>query len=112
MSFLKQSLDNIKVWINEKIAMGLVDADAAVQSGKMDAGAQSYEMDEMAEPTKIYEPKRTLPHTETEYGGVFASELKPYLPPERHDSDGMGLIFSEDKKPEPQGQNNNWMIYG
>lgn len=98
--------------IHEKIAMGLVDAETAVQSGEMDAGAQSFEMDEMAEPTKIYEPKRKLPHTETEYDGVFASEPRLYLPLEKHSSGGMGLIISEEKKPEPQGQNNNWMIYG
>ena len=98
--------------IHEKIAMGLVNADTSVQSCEMDAGAQFYEMDEVAEPTKIYEPKRKLPHAETEYDGVFASEPKPYLPPEKHNNGGMGMIFSEENKPEPQGQDNNWMIYG
>lgn len=120
--------------IHEKIAMGLVDSDTATPSGKMDAGIQAYEIggveagvqfyetdgaDEGTKlygldreaPTKIYEPKRRSPHVETAYDGVFVSEPISYLSQEQHGSGSMGLIFPEEKKPEPQGQDNNWMIY-
>lgn len=94
--------------IHEKIAMGLVDAGTAGKpSWETDAGEQMDEME--AEPTKIYEPKRKVPQEETVYGGVLASESEPYLPPEKNRD--MGLIIPGESKPEPQGQDNNWMIY-
>ena len=88
--------------IHEKIEMGLVDAEEAAQP-------YEYEREEAGEPTKIYEPKHRYPYTETGQGGVFAPE--PYLPPERQENNSMGLIFSEERKPEVQKQENNWMIY-
>lgn len=113
--------------IHEKIAMGLVDA-AGKPSWEADAGELPGEMEAEEEPIRIYKPKRKLPHEEsryddvfaseperklpqeeTRYDGVFASEPEPYLPPEKNRD--MELIFPEEKKPEPQGQDNNWMIY-
>lgn len=62
MSFLKQSLDNIKVWINEKIAMGMVGEDSIFHGYHSDEVTENFsESDDGTQETdvKIYEPVRS-----------------------------------------------------
>ena len=85
MSFLKQSLDNIKVWINEKIAEGLMDRVQDYTCNADDFGDNGDDT------------------------GIDTSLISRYI--SEHKSDMEPAKFENPKVEQSAGKYNSWLIY-
>ena len=127
MSFLKQSLDNIKVWINEKIAEGALQGSGNAGFGDVPEAAEAE-----TEPADDFMSEWATPEASAQATEPADSLILGWNMPENGIADSME-IFSEDTAPtkiyEPKHSRaesrqvfsepvqtekagNDWMIYG